>query len=112
MSDNIKKVLEYILESEQTHYEEDPSENHIFRIAQKAMEKFNKKNSTDINRVIMVCIDYDDLQAISWELNTSDYWADLGEVSESELMQGLITPVQFETLKNGEADYIVFREDN
>lgn len=74
--------------------------------------KVRLKMTVEIDKVIMVCIDYDDLQAISWELNTSDYWADLTEVSENELMQSLITPEQFEALKNKEADYIVFREDN
>lgn len=72
--------------------------------------KVAKQDDTDI--IIQVLISYEDLQSISWELNNSDYWADLAEVQENETMQGLITPAQFEALKTGQIDYIVFREEN
>ncbi len=110
MSDNIKRALEYILSSEQTHYEEDPSENHIFRIAQKALEELNTKKSVDIDRVIMVLLDGEDMEAVSKDYDITDYWATL-EVIEDENLQKFITQAQLKALKNGDADYIAFRLD-
>lgn len=117
MTENIKKALEYILESEQNHYEEDPSENHIYRIAQKAMTELdnNRLCNPSIDRVIMVLVDYEELQEISgspdYGEESTDFWADLNHIEENNL-QDFITDAQLEAIKKGDADYIAFRLDN
>ena len=122
ITENIKAVIEYILQNEELHYEEDPSENHIYRIAQKAMTELannslcNSKpqNYVSIDRVIMVLVDYDELQEISgspdYGEESTDFWADLNHIEENSL-QDFITDAQLKALKNGNADYIAFRLD-
>lgn len=65
----------------------------------------------EIERVIQINISYDDLQVMTCEMNVCDFWADLEEVDRCKSTRDLITDEQYNALKTGLIDYIVFRED-
>lgn len=44
MFENLQKVVDYVIENEQTHYEEEPCKNHIFNIALKAQKELKSFN--------------------------------------------------------------------
>ena len=68
-------------------------------------------SGVDVEKTLTVCIDYEDLEKFTTEINVCAYWADLEEVENDKHMRSLITDEQFEGLKAGAFDYIVFKED-
>lgn len=113
MNENLKKLIAYVLENEQSHYEETPSENHIYKIAEKAQLELNTPVRFD--RVVTVLLDHDDLEEVNNLTGNNEFetdnWCDDEEFARVQTLYNYITKEQAIALINKQIDYIAFRLD-